>query len=106
MFEEWLALHYPDRAGRVLSLIRQCREDRLNDTEFGRRIVGGEPYGFLLNLRMARAENRHGLRKPMPDFDCTKLRPVHLVLSVHGVASAGLRRADMAYNGLGLETGK
>ena len=74
MFEKWLAAHYPDRAGRVLSLIRQCRAGALNDSEFGRRMVGTGPYARLLRRRMNIALKRHGLDKPMPDFDCGKFR--------------------------------
>ena len=74
MFEDWLAVHYPDRAKRVLSLVRQCRAGALNDSEFGRRMVGAGPYARLLQGRMKGALKRHGLDKPMPDFDCGKFR--------------------------------
>ena len=77
MFEAWLAAHYPDRAGRVLSLIRQCRAGALNESQFGRRMVGTGPYARLLQQRFHRALKRHGLDKPMPDFDCDKfLKPL------------------------------
>ena len=36
----WLEAHFPGRAAHVLSLIRQCREGRLNDPEFGSRMRG------------------------------------------------------------------
>ena len=35
--EEWLRAHFPDRADKVLSLIRQCRGGKLNQAEFGTR---------------------------------------------------------------------
>ncbi len=72
MFEQWLGAHYPDRAGRVLSLIRQCRGGALNESQFGRRMVGTGPYARLLQQRFHRALKRHELDKPMPDFDCDK----------------------------------
>jgi DNA repair photolyase len=72
LFQEWLAAHYPDRAGRVLSLIRQCRAGALNESEFGRRMVGEGHYARLLQRRMRRALKRHGLDRPMPDFDCSR----------------------------------
>jgi hypothetical protein len=43
LFEDWLRAHYPDRAERVLSLIRQCRGGRLNDPSFGSRMRGTGP---------------------------------------------------------------
>ena len=36
----WLEAHFPGRAAHVLSLIRQCRDGRLNDPEFGSRMRG------------------------------------------------------------------
>ena len=40
LFEEWLKTHRPDRAERVLSLIRQMRGGKLYDAEFGSRRCG------------------------------------------------------------------
>ena len=40
LFEAWLREHYPQRAEKVLSLIRQCRGGRLNDPQFGARMTG------------------------------------------------------------------
>jgi DNA repair photolyase len=69
LFEEWLRGHFPDRAEKVLSLIRQCRDGKLNQAEFGTRMVGTGPYAELLNQRFAMAVKRYGLdktpRKPL-----------------------------------------
>ena len=43
LMEAWLREHVPDRAERVLSLIRQCRDGRLNDPRFGQRMRGLGP---------------------------------------------------------------
>jgi DNA repair photolyase len=40
IFLDWLQRSYPDRAGRVESLIRSTRDGRLHDSQFGRRQVG------------------------------------------------------------------
>jgi DNA repair photolyase len=40
VFLDWLARSFPDRAGRVETLIRSTRDGRLNDSQFGRRQVG------------------------------------------------------------------
>lgn len=37
VFTEWLERHYPDRAARVLNLIRAMRNGNLNDARFGNR---------------------------------------------------------------------
>lgn len=61
LFEEWLRAEFPQRAERVLSLIRQCRGGRLNDAAFGRRMSGSGPVAELLGQRLRLALRRHGL---------------------------------------------
>jgi DNA repair photolyase len=61
LFESWLAEHYPDRAARILSLIRQCRDGRLNDPDFGSRMKGSGPIADLIRRRFHAACQRHGL---------------------------------------------
>jgi len=38
LFEQWLREHYPQRADRVLNLLRELRGGRLNDPRFGHRM--------------------------------------------------------------------
>ena len=61
LFQEWLQAHYPDRAGKVLGLIRQCRAGRLNDHRFGHRHSGSGPIAELLARRFTLAARRAGL---------------------------------------------
>jgi DNA repair photolyase len=61
LFEQWLREHYPARADRVLSLIRESRGGRLNDPRFGHRMRGEGPYAELLSARFAAACRRFGL---------------------------------------------
>ena len=63
LFAAWLAEHYPDRAARVLSLIRQCRDGRLNDPDFGSRMRGSGPIAELIRRRFLAACQRHGLNR-------------------------------------------
>ncbi|MDX6749196.1 PA0069 family radical SAM protein [Geminicoccaceae bacterium 1502E] len=64
LFEAWLAEHRPLRARHVLSLLRQCREGRLNDPAFGSRMRGSGPIAALIRQRFERALARHGLDRP------------------------------------------
>ncbi len=64
LFTAWLREHYPERAARVLSLLRQCRGGRLDDPRFGHRMRGSGPLAELLAARFARARARHGLDRP------------------------------------------
>lgn len=40
LFQEWLECHFPDRAAKVLSRLRQMRGGELNQTNFGSRMKG------------------------------------------------------------------
>ena len=60
MFTAWLNEHVPDRARRVLSMIRETRAGKLNDSEFGTRFKGQGPYADLLAQRFDRARRQHG----------------------------------------------
>jgi DNA repair photolyase len=61
LFESWLRARYPERADKVLSLVRQCRDGRLNDPRFGTRMSGTGPVADLLAQRFRLAARRLGL---------------------------------------------
>jgi DNA repair photolyase len=63
LFDEWLRTHRPDRAERVLSLIRQMRGGALYQAEFGLRMRGEGPIADLLRARFQAAVKRLGLNK-------------------------------------------
>ncbi len=74
IFSEWLATHYPLKAGHVLSLVRQTHGGRLYDIEFGTRMKGNGPYAELLRRRFETASRRLGLLKRDLDLDVTQFR--------------------------------
>lgn len=61
IFEDWLRLHVPDRADRVLNLVRQTRGGALNSSGFGQRFTGTGVYADLLAQRFRRAARQLGL---------------------------------------------
>lgn len=61
IFREWLATHFPDRAGHVMSLIRQASGGRDYDNRFGIRQRGQGPYAAMLRQRFEFACRKHGL---------------------------------------------
>lgn len=67
LFTEWLAQHYPERAGHVMSLIRAMRGGRANDPNFGSRMRGTGPYALLLRNRFRIACRRLNLNASMRD---------------------------------------
>lgn len=76
LFEQWLREHYPQRADRVLNLVRGMRGGRLNDPRFGERMRGEGPYARLLAARFRAACRRFGLNQgPEPVLDTTLFRP-------------------------------
>src|SRR5467141_2758488 len=80
LFKEWLAAHYPERAGHVISIVRQMRGGRDNDPRFGTRMTGTGIFAELIEKRFEIACRRFGLnghgagRKP-PSLDCSRFRP-------------------------------
>ena len=61
LFKQWLATDHPDRAARVMSLVRQMRGGRENDSAFGGRMVGSGPVAELMARRFTLACRRLGL---------------------------------------------
>ncbi len=77
LFEEWLQRHMPDRAARVLSLIRQTRGGALYDSRFGTRQKGTGVYADMLAQRFAVATRRLGLERRgggVAALDCAQFR--------------------------------
>jgi DNA repair photolyase len=77
LFEDWLARHMPERAARVLSLIRQTRGGALYDSRFGIRQKGTGAYADLLAQRFAVAARRLGLERRgggVAALDCSRFR--------------------------------
>jgi DNA repair photolyase len=80
VFKEWLATHYPERAGHVMSIVRQMRGGRENDPDFGSRMTGKGNYAELIEKRFDIACRRfglngHGAGRHPPELDCTRFRP-------------------------------
>ncbi|MCC5882342.1 MAG: PA0069 family radical SAM protein [Halomonas sp.] len=79
LFDEWLQVHYPERAGKVMSLIRQCRSGADYDSRFGKRMRGEGVFADLIGQRFDKACRRLGLNDPdrseARQLDVTAFRP-------------------------------
>ncbi|MDA8092706.1 MAG: PA0069 family radical SAM protein [Betaproteobacteria bacterium] len=62
LFEQWLDAHYPLKAARVMSLIRESRGGQDNDPRFGARMRGTGIFASLLEQRFRKAHRRLGYR--------------------------------------------
>jgi DNA repair photolyase len=63
IFKDWLARYFPMRAEHVMSIIRQSRGGRENDTEFGKRMSGEGVFAELIAQRFKKACERHGFNQ-------------------------------------------
>ena len=64
LFREWLESDHPDRARRVMSLVRQMRGGKENDPSFGSRMTGTGNYAELIEKHIA--QTSFASRQPMP----------------------------------------
>jgi DNA repair photolyase len=53
----------PERASRVLSLIKQTRQGKEYDSTFGRRMTGTGPYAWTIGRRFELACDKLGLNR-------------------------------------------
>ena len=76
LFKEWLAAEHPDRAERVMSLMRQMRGGKEYDAEWGKRMRGEGPVAEMLAQRMRLARRKFGLDRNRNTLalDVTKFR--------------------------------
>ncbi|HEY8571079.1 PA0069 family radical SAM protein [Phenylobacterium sp.] len=75
LFKEWLASDHPDRAARVMSLVRQMRGGKEYDSQWGRRMRGEGPLAALMSRRFDAAKKRYGLDFDFDGLDMTQFRP-------------------------------
>jgi DNA repair photolyase len=85
LFREWLMANYPERYRHVMKLVRDTRDGKDYDSEWGTRMKGTGPYAWMLGRRFEVACERLGLnvarttlttqhfRKPKPDDAQLKL---------------------------------
>jgi DNA repair photolyase len=66
LFEQWLTHHRPERREHVLSLIRQARGGKLNQSEFGKRFTGDGPYVAMIRQRFHLTCKKLGLNTERP----------------------------------------
>ncbi len=63
IFREWLNAEMPDRAAKVMSLVRSVRDGNENDSTFGKRMSGTGPYAWTIGRRFQMSCERFGINK-------------------------------------------
>jgi DNA repair photolyase len=61
LFRNWLDAHFPDRADKVMNIIRDMRGGKDNDPAFFGRMRGSGPWAELIKMRMRIARSKHKL---------------------------------------------
>jgi DNA repair photolyase len=74
LFAEWLEAEYPDRAARILGLVRETRGGALYRSGWGERMRGTGRYAELLESRFAVACRRLRLNVEPVELDTTRFR--------------------------------
>ena len=75
LFREWLSVHYPDRADKVMAIVRSVRNGRDNDPSFFSRMKPGGTWADLFRARFRIACRRHDINRAELRLDCGKFRP-------------------------------
>jgi len=69
IFTDWITKAFPNKAEKVLNMIRSCHDGNLNDSEFGRRMGGDGKVAESIHQLYNMACNRFLAGKEMPAFD-------------------------------------
>jgi len=75
LFRQWLELHYPQRAERVMARIHDMRGGKDYDADFATRMKGSGPWADLIGQRFRKAAARLGFNRERFEFDTTLFRP-------------------------------
>ena len=74
LFREWLDVHFPERASKVMSIVRSIRGGRDNDPDFFSRMKPQGVWAELFRARFRLARKRAGLEKVRIELDCSGFR--------------------------------
>lgn len=74
LFKDWLETHYPHKADHVMSRVRQMRDGKENDPNFGSRMRGSGLFAELLGQRFRKACARLGFNEARKDLDTSHFR--------------------------------
>jgi DNA repair photolyase len=74
LFKQWLDVHFPERAARVMARVHEMRGGRDNDARFGSRMKGQGVWGELIAQRLHAAIRRLGLNNDKRELDLSAFR--------------------------------
>ena len=75
LFRQWLEMHHPERAARVMARVQEMRGGRDYDSRFGHRFKGEGLWAELVGQRFRKACARLGLNRERIELDLTQFKP-------------------------------
>lgn len=74
LFEDWISKHFPDRADKVLNLIRSMHGGQVNDPQWGRRVRGAGALADSIAQLFQVAKKKYLGGREMPAYNLTAFR--------------------------------
>jgi DNA repair photolyase len=75
IFSDWIHKAFPDRAEKVLNMIKACHDGNLNDSDFGRRMSGEGKVAESIHQMFRMACKRFMAGREMPEYDYSLFVP-------------------------------
>jgi DNA repair photolyase len=75
LFTDWIHKAFPDKAEKVLNMIRACHDGNLNDSDFGRRMSGAGNLAESIHQLFRMSVNRFMGDRELPPFDYSLFVP-------------------------------
>ncbi|OYU37140.1 PA0069 family radical SAM protein [Novosphingobium sp. PASSN1] len=74
LFREWLDVHFPDRAAKVMAIVQSVRGGKDNDARFFSRMKPTGVWTDLVRKRFRLGLKRAGIAQARPVLDCSQFR--------------------------------
>ncbi len=74
LFQDWLVKNFPERADKVLNLIKSLHGGTLNDSQWGRRMSGEGPLAKTIRQLFHISKEKYFKDRQMPPHDLTRFR--------------------------------
>lgn len=74
VFREWLEREQPSRVEKIEGRLRDVRDGKLNNAEFGSRMCGTGEMARQIREMFRLFSRRHGLDGELPPYDCSRFR--------------------------------
>lgn len=74
LFRQWLELHYPQRADRIMARIQEMRGGKDYDADFATRMKGSGTWAALVRQRFEKASKRMGFNRVRIELDTSGFR--------------------------------